>query len=215
MSTVNEPTQGLTAENLESIGGRTHARLDRGPRRYRWSRKQYMRLADQDFFRGKRVELIGGDILEMSPMNRPHATCVVFLTEIMVRLFSPIDHVRVQMQFDLGPNNQPEPDIAVIQGDPRTLKSHPRTALLIIEVSETSLRLDLGQKAGLYAKAGIADYWVVNLRDSQLVVHRRPEPDPASPGKFHYAEVTIVPADGSVSPLARPEARIAVADILP
>jgi len=204
MSTVEVP-KGLARSSKRGFG----------LRRFRWTRKQYAKLADQGFFRGKRVELIGGEILEMSPMNRPHATCVVFLTRIMCRLFDPEDHVRVQMQFDLGPVHQPEPDIAVIEGNPRTLKAHPRTALLIVEVSETSLGYDLGQKLHLYAKAGIPEYWVVNLVDYHLVVHHRPEPDPKYPGKFHYAEVTIIPADGFVSPLARPEARIAAADLLP
>jgi hypothetical protein len=75
--------------------------------------------------------------------------------------------------------------------------------------------MDLDLKARLYAKYKLADYWVVNLLDNNLIVHRRPEPAPKHPGKFHYAEVTVVPADGFVSPLARPAARIAVADLLP
>ena len=61
-------------------------------------------------------------------------------------------------------------------------------------------------KAHLYARAGIADYWIVNLHDRQLEVHRSPGPDPARKGRFRYAEVTIVPADGQVAPLAAPEA---------
>jgi len=216
MSTVDETALGLTAERLDSIGKRARVMFGPGPRRFRWTREKYMKLAERGFFRNKRVELIHGEIIEMSPVGTWHATSVALTYRILEAIFGPVDHVRVQQQHDLGVGEQPEPDLAVVRGSPRDYMSeHPTTALLIVEVSESSIRIDLGEKAGLYAKAGIADYWVVNLVNRTLVVHRQPESDPSHPGKFHYTEVTVVPADGFVSPLAKPDARIAVADLLP
>ncbi len=119
--------------------------------------------------------------------------------------------------IDLGRRTQPEPDAAVVAGQPRDFANHPRNALLIVEVSDTSLNYDRRVKAHLYAQAGFLDYWIVNLVHRQLEVHRnpQPDPDPIHKGRFHYADVTIVPADGFATPLAAPGARVAVADLLP
>jgi Uma2 family endonuclease len=124
--------------------------------------------------------------------------------------------VRSQGGLDLGNRQQPIPDVAVVPGSPRDhARDHPTSALLVVEVSDTTIRYDRGFKAHLYARAGISDYWIVNLGDRQLEIHRNPGPDPDRASRFCYAEVTVIPADGQASPLARPEALIAVADLLP
>src|SRR5205823_3839971 len=111
---------------------------------------------------------------------------------------------------------QPQPDVAVVVGDPRDYASkHPTTAVLLIEVSDSSLRQDRRVKAHRYTQVGIADYWIVNLVDRQLEIHRHPGPDPQRKGQYRYADLTIVPATGAATPLAAPGAVIAAADLLP
>ena len=105
----------------------------------------------------------------------------------------------------------------MVAGSIRDFKdwSIPTTAALVVEISETSLRKDRKLKAHIYAQAGLPDYWIVNLVDRQLEVHRLPGPDPSRRGRFRYADVTIVPESGSIAPLAAPQSMIAVADVLP
>jgi len=93
---------------------------------------------------------------------------------------------------------------------------HPTTAALVVEISEATLRKDRTLKAPhLRNRPGIADYWIVNLVDRQLEVHRNPGADPARRGRFRYADVTTVAESGRIAPLAAPESPIAVADLLP
>ena len=105
-------------------------------------------------------------------------------------------------------NIDPEPDVAVVPGRPADYTTHPNTALLIAEVSDTSLKYDINEKAELYSTAGIAEYWVLDLNGRQLLVFR----EPTSNG---YATKLTVPEIGNVTPLAMPTASIKVADLLP
>jgi Uma2 family endonuclease len=121
------------------------------------------------------------------------------------------------MSLDLSPHSVPDPDLAVVPGTPRSYMtaSNPTTALLIVEVSESTLPYDRRAKASLYAAAGIADYWIVNLVQRQLEVHRDPVADTAQPYGFRYASRSILDPADVVAPLAAPQARITVADLLP
>ncbi|MBI2370409.1 MAG: Uma2 family endonuclease, partial [Deltaproteobacteria bacterium] len=104
----------------------------------------------------------------------------------------------------------------VVPGSPRDyLDAHPTTALLVVEVADTTLVYDRDLKGSLYARAGIAEYWIVNLTDRALEVYRDPAPSPrARYGSSYQTFQRLSPPD-SVSPLAAPWARIAVADLLP
>jgi Uma2 family endonuclease len=186
-----------------------------GARRFHWSSESYQKLVGLDLFRDRRVELLEGEIIEMSPHNAPHANAIERLISSIFRTFGGIFRVRIQLPINLGLSSVPEPDAAVIAGEYENAPNHPHGAVLVVEASDTSLDTDRNVKSQIYAQAGIPEYWICNIPDRQLEVHRRPEPDPKHPGKFHYAEVAIVPADGFVSPLAKPDARIAVADLLP
>jgi Uma2 family endonuclease len=184
-------------------------------RRFRWTREQYRRIAKLGFFEDRHVELLFGDVLEMTT-NPPHDTAVGLASQVFAVAFGPGFAVRAQMTLDLGRRSMPVPDIAIVPGGLRDYATtHPTSALLIVEVSDSTLRKDRILKTHLYAHAGIADYWIVNLVDRQLEIRRHPGPDPNRRGRFAYADVTVVPADGFVSPLAAPGARIAVADLLP
>jgi len=182
--------------------------------RFRWTREQYYALAELGFFDDKRVELIQGEILRMTT-NPPHALSMEFVNVILVRLFDPAFRVRTQLPVDLGRHNQPEPDAAVLIREERIPLKHPETAVLLIEVSDSTLRKDRTIKAHLYARAGVPDYWIINLVDRQLEVRRKPEADPERRGRFRYAEVTVVPEAGRMAPLAAPGSWIPVADLLP
>jgi Uma2 family endonuclease len=87
--------------------------------------------------------------------------------------------------------------------------------MLVIEVADTSLAFDRSSKASIYARAGIADYWIVNLIDRLLEVYRDPAPDAATSLGFAYRQRLTFGADDGVAPLAFPHATIAVADLLP
>ena len=187
------------------------------PQVHQWTRDEYYKMAEAGLFEGKHVELIEGRVMEMSPAGSPHRTAVVLAGEaIRGVFFGAHAFVQTQSPIDLGDLSEPEPDIAVVRGDVRDYsQAHPRTALLIVEVSESSLDYDRTEKASLYAAAGIPDYWVLNLRDRRLEVRRDPVPDETQLYGFRYRSVTILNAGDFVSPLAAPGASIAIVDLLP
>jgi Uma2 family endonuclease len=187
----------------------------REPRPKLWTRKEYYRLYDLGFFAGKRVELIEGEIIDMPPMNNPHAVALGLAHDALLAAFGTGFWVRDQMPLHFGSRSEPEPDIAVVPGAPRDFLDHPTTALLVMEISETSLQFDRTRKSSLYAEAGIADYWIVNLVDNQLEVCRDPQPDPDQVGRFIYAKITILKSGEVIAPLGMKKARIAVRDLLP
>ncbi len=186
------------------------------PKVHQWTRDEYYKMGDVGLFNGVRVELIEGEIFEMSPQYGPHGEAVTKVDDAVRVVFRRGYRVRVQLPLSLGINSDPEPDVAVAVGAPGAYRGgHPTTALLVIEVADSSLAHDRTHKASLYAKAGIADYWIVNVIDRQLEVHRDPAPDAAQLYGFGYANITILKETESVSPLAAPQATIAMADLLP
>lgn len=177
---------------------------------HHWTREEYERRVEEGFFQpGERVELVDGVLYEMSPQKPYHAEGVSLAHIQLLPLFSKDLYLRIQMPLALGPNSEPEPDIAVVPGSPRSYgSSHPTSALLVVEVAESSLLHDRRRKASLYARAGIPEYWLTNLVDWQLEVFRDPQ-------NGEYSSYTILRTGDSLSPLVRPELRIAVADLLP
>jgi Uma2 family endonuclease len=104
----------------------------------------------------------------------------------------------------------------VVRGSPRDYAAqHPTRPALIVEVAESGLRLARGRKSAAYARARIADYWIVNLVDRVLEVHREPERSSAVRREWRYATVETFGSDATITPLAAPAARISVADLLP
>lgn len=186
------------------------------PRVHLWTRGEYYRMAEAGLFEGKHVELIEGRVVEMRPMGSLHATAVALVARALEMIFGKGHFVRWQMPLAAGETSEPEPDVAVIAGDVRDYReAHPTTAVLIVEVADTSLTYDRSEKASLYAKAGIPDYWVLNLIDRQLEVRRNPGLDATQPFGFAYADVKILSAADSISPLSMPRATVSVADLLP
>jgi Uma2 family endonuclease len=131
-------------------------------------------LAERD-----RVELLEGVVVAMAPQNPPHAAGVARVDGAIRRLIGDGAHVRPQLSLVLT-RSVPEPDLAVVPGaadDYQT--SHPSTALLMIEVADSSLAQDRLSKARIYAAAGIPEYWIVNLVDEVVEVMRDPDPPAA------------------------------------
>jgi Uma2 family endonuclease len=182
----------------------------------RWTRAEYYRMAELGWFHGQRAELIEGEIMVLSPQKPEHWTTTDRVAELLRSCFGPAFHARMQGPIDLGPHSEPEPDVAVVSGTRLQYASqHPQTAVLIVEVSESSLAYDRTRKASLYARAGIADYWIVNLVDRQVEVRRDPRPDPSQHYGHGYTSVTVLVPSAVVNPLAAPHVSIAVADLLP
>jgi Uma2 family endonuclease len=124
--------------------------------------------------------------------------------------------VQTRSPIILDDRSEPEPDVCVVRGSPRDyVEAHPRRPALIVEVAPSGLRLARGRKAAAYARARIADYWIVNLVDRVLEVHREPaRPGPAR-RSWGYAAIRTIGADATIAPLAAPAAGVRVADLLP
>jgi Uma2 family endonuclease len=182
-----------------------------------WTREDYYKMAEVGFFGPEEhVELIGGRIVEMSPQNSPHFTAIRLVEDTLWTIFSAGYDIRVQGPLDISPVSQPEPDIAVVRGTIRDYaKAHPTTAELVVEVSDSTLAYDRGEKASLYASAGVPDYWVLNLVDCCLEVHRDPIPMPGQPYGYGYRSRTQYFANDAVTPLAMSHSAIKIAELLP
>ena len=183
----------------------------------RWGRLQYERLVDRAVFQpGDRVELVGGQLVVREPQGSPHAVAVRLAEDVMRAAFGPGWEVRAQMPVALDDESEPEPDVAVCAGRPRDyLAGHPSQPVLLVEVAEASLAFDREHKGSLYARAQVPDYWIVNLVDHVLEVHRDPTPSAGAPYGWRFSTLLRLGAADSISPLAAPHARIAVADLLP
>jgi Uma2 family endonuclease len=175
-----------------------------------WTREEYYKLVDQGFFNDQRVELIEGRIVVMSPQRVPHSTAIELTDRYLRRAFPKGHRIRVQLPFHSMDGSEPEPDLAVIAGDdPRGATQHPSSALLIIEISDTTLEHDRN-KARLYAGSGVGEYWIVNLVARSLEVYRQP----SATGQT-YSDVRTLSENEKIIPLAAPNADVSVAELLP
>ncbi len=163
----------------------------------------------------ERVELIEGEIILKPQMSPPAAAASCLIRDALRVVFGPRFHVRSQGPLTLGPDSEPEPDAAVVRGTARDyVKTHPSTAVLVAEVSDTTLAFDRERKSPLYAKAGIPEYWIVNLVDRLLEVHRDPGPLPHGPSEFGYRSIRHFGPSEAVTPLGL-AVPVRVADLLP
>jgi Uma2 family endonuclease len=181
-----------------------------------FTKEEYWRMSDMGLFVDQKVELIAGEIIQMAAQSNRHTAGITLVLRALDRVFQNRYWVRGQGTLDLSPNSMPDPDVTVVVGDPAKPDDEvPTTALLIVEVSDTTLSSDRNWKASLYASAGIMDYWILNLQDNQLEVRRVPRPDKTQDFGHGYASLSTFVAGDVVSPLAAPTAQIAVADLLP
>jgi len=185
------------------------------PQPKRWTSDEFHQLGDAGLLREKTLILVSGEILEMPPAGGPHDVALTLLDDMIRKVFSSGFVVRCQMSLVLGKSTDPVPDLAVVQGTARAFVQKPTTAALVVDVSDSSLDFDTGDKACLYASAGITDYWVVDLVNRRLMVFRDPRADAAKAFGFEYATITVRQPGDRMSPLAAAGSQIAVADLLP
>lgn len=186
------------------------------PRPIKWTCDDLYQMGNLPSVRNQKLMLIDGEILVMPPPS-PLASIVHGLVDNWARTVFPADQywVRSQLGMFFGINTDPVPDIAVVAGPPRAHARHPRTAVLLVEIADTSLTMDLGDKASLYAAAGIADYWVIDVNDRRLHVFRDPRPDPTAPHGYSYKQVQVLVASDTISPFAAAARTVSVGEFLP
>ncbi len=145
----------------------------------------------------------------MPPQGFQHTKAVMRVFEFLREAFGAKHWVRSQFQVDLSEDSQPEPDVSVAEHAFEWYKDHPTTALLVVEISDSSLRLDR-RKAGLYSSADVPEYWIVNLGKRSLEVYRGPVADPKEEFGHRYGDFRELNEAETVAPLAKPEAQIQV-----
>jgi len=181
--------------------------------RKRWTRSEVSALEATGLLAGQRVELIGGELLNKMGKNRPHVNATIKLRLWMERVFGG-EFVACEAPVEVAPGDQaasePEPDLVALKpsANPFSLSTPlPSDVALLVEVSDSSLTLDLTIKARLYARAGIADYWVLDINGRRLIVHREPEGG-------RYTSVIAFNEDEQVSPLFAPKSIFQVSGAL-
>jgi len=178
--------------------------------RRRFTVDEYLHMAQVGILTTRdRVELLDGEIVEMTPIGRPHAACVADLMRVLLIGVGQRAVVWPRGPIRLSESSQPEPDVTLLRSRPvpyRDADAGPRDVMLLIEVSDTSLRRDREIKLPLYAGAGIPKYWIVDVQDGVIEVH-------TSPSGARYGSVRRFGRGESVSPLAFPDLRIAVDEV--
>jgi len=183
----------------------------------RWTRAEYDRLIDiGGFLPDEPLELLGGELIVSEPQGSAHHTAIGLVEDALRAALEPGGLVRSQGPIELDDESEPEPDIAVIQGDRRSYsRCHPSRPALVVEVADSSLAFDREHKGSLYARARLDHYWTVNLVDRVVEIYRRPVPDTSAPFGWRYASKEVLSAESSVELLEVPGARILVSDLLP
>jgi Uma2 family endonuclease len=170
---------------------------------------EYHRMAEAGIFHpDERVELIDGEIVEMSPIGPRHAGCVINATRLFMTTLGDRIVLSPQNPVIIRPRSEPQPDLLLLR--PRTIsysREHPtpEDVTLAVEVADTTVRFDRLVKARLYARAGIVEFWLLLPNDGAVEVHR-------TPGTDGYAQVTLHGSDETVSPLVFPDVGFAVSD---
>lgn len=172
-----------------------------------WTVEEYHRMAETGILNPEeRVELIEGQIVPMSPKNPPHSAITQRTNNYLKTLLEGLAMIRVQEPIHLDRHSEPEPDIAVVQIHPDDYDDHhpePAEVFLVIEVADSTLKYDLENKAALYAKAQIAEYWVIDVNNQRVFVKRNPE------GKA-YQQETVLQEDATTSLLAFPDVTVSI-----
>lgn len=153
------------------------AQTESWPRPHRLTVDDYYRMAEVGLLHpDDRTELIEGEIIDMPPIGDRHAAVVRLLNTRLVRAVGDAAEVSSQLPVRLSLRSEPQPDFAVVKAKRGGYRKHPqpRDVLLLIEVSDSTLRYDLGKRASLYAAHGIPEYWVFDLQRDRVWRHRDP-----------------------------------------
>lgn len=177
-----------------------------------WTRAEFDELSSSGVLAGQKLELIAGELISKMGKGRPHVNAIVLLQGWLVEVFGR-RFVNPEAPIDVAPKdnptNEPQPDLIVLardishftRDDPR-----PQDLQLVVEIADTTLGFDLTTKAGLYARAGIVEYWVLDVAGRRLIVHREPRAG-------RYGSIIAYGDDESVAPLAAPTSLLRIRDV--
>jgi Uma2 family endonuclease len=182
----------------------------------RWRRAEYDRLVALGVFEREPLELLGGQLIVAEPQSAYHASAIRTVDHALRAVLPPGWLVSSQLPVSLDDESEPEPDVFVVPGRPSDYRdAHPSRPVLVVEVAESSLRFDRLRKGSLYARAAVPDYWIVNLVDRVVEIHRDPGPEPTAPWGWAYRSVATLAPPATVPLIAVSAAEVAVADLLP
>lgn len=172
------------------------------PRRKLWTREQLAPLEATGFFKDERLELVEGELISKMGKNRPHVTAVMSMLVWLMECFgkSFVDaEAPINVSPEDNPTSEPEPDHIVLTRDRSQFAHNPQPAdiRLLVEIADSTLQFDLTVKAALYARAGIVEYWVLDINGRRLIVHRNPIAG-------RYSSVVSYGEQESVAPIAAP-----------
>jgi Uma2 family endonuclease len=187
------------------------------PRVRRWSRVEYERLIELGVFQsGERLELLDGALVVREPQGSRHAAAI---RKVLAALREAVgDAWQLDSQLPLAVDDVavPEPDIAVVPHDADAYRdAHPSRAVLVVEIAETSYRVDRDYKLSLYARAAVPECWLVDVVNETVEIHREPEASPDARYGWRYARVETLRPPAIVHPLIASDTPVRVADLLP
>jgi Uma2 family endonuclease len=176
--------------------------------RHRWTVEDYHRMGRTGFLsEDDRVELIEGELIEMAPIGSKHADCVDGLNRLLVKQAEAMHRIRIQNPVQLGNDSEPEPDIAIVRNR-RYADAHPtpRDILLLIEVADTTMDYDRDIKIPLYARHGVPEVWLVDLRNQCVEVYWEP-------GAHGYRHLLRPGQNEVLAPKLAPQLTISISEI--
>jgi Uma2 family endonuclease len=183
------------------------------PHRKRWTREQCAPLEAAGVFEREKLELVDGELISKMGKNRPHVNCFRLMQYWLLDVFGrPFVYAEAPIDVDAADNalNEPQPDLIVLNRECRAFTAgnpQPQDIRLLVEISDSALNYDLNVKGPLYARAGLVEYWVVDISARRLVVHRNPDAG-------RYASVVSYSEPEPVAPLAAPGAFFCVSEAL-
>ena len=184
------------------------------PPRKRWTRSECAALEESGILVGQHLELVEGELIDKMGKKRPHGNALTLLVDWLKQVFGP-RFVQQEVSIDLAPEDnptsEPEPDIIVLKRELTHYSAAnpgPEDLRLVVEVADTTLHFDLTTKAALYARAGIMEYWALDVNGRRLIVHREPQ-------SGRYSSVVEFSEQESAAPLAAPQAEFRVRDAFP
>ena len=177
----------------------------------RWTVDEYHRMIAAGILTANdRVELLDGYIIEMVPQEPPHASTTSSFGNDFVVLFAGKAWVRQQLPITIAPDSEPEPDIAVVKIDPRRYRDRhpiPEEVYLLVEVADSTLSYDRTRKTKIYAQAGIPEYWVIHVKQRQVLVFRDPQGD-------RYQVEQVFGVGDAIAPVAFPAVVVELSNLL-
>lgn len=185
------------------------------PRRFEWTAELLYKLDGAGVFGDSRIELIEGEVYEMSPIGPRHAAITAKVTATLNRVFAVGYVTFPQNPVKLSGRSVPQPDVMVLRGTYRDFyETLPETAVLMVEVADSTLLTDRRDKTSLYARYAIQELWIVNVAESEVEVYRQPRVDPSATYGFSYGFRQVLGREDAVVALEMPEVSIPIADLL-